>query len=842
MVLNTLLFPLSLHAQDVTETPTPTQTIVQQDNQTSTPAPTPTPEGTAITTGDAGSSASSDNNVNINQTPIDGTVQGGSCGANVSVGCPIDATNEAIVQQDTSAQSNSGNNTATTEASSVINTGDAGAAATSANTINENVVVATGEASSTPEATSESDLNRNQITINNDGTLTNQTTANGTSGENQNSASQTSIDTGSALALANQFNLLNGNVIGSNFEFIVINIAGQYLGDIDINALWLALTEALNSSKTDSVENNNLQTDVNLANKAEVNVQSQAVAVSGSNTSQGEQTAINTGNSLAISNILNIINLNVIGSTFLLPVINIFGTLNGNIILPSQERFLNNSNHAGGGEVDITNLVRLNTQIDSNADSGTNTQQGSDLNLQTGDAYAEGTSTNYLNTNILGSNWYRVLINNFGLWLDNPNGTTDKTLVQGPQDDQNNNDRSGSKITIFNFADVTALAQAFALSGRNQTKSDSSIINTGWAGSLANIFNLINTNVIGSNFVMPLITVFNTWQGDIQYAYPDLAVSINANENTAHKGDTVTYTVAYKNQGNDLAKNSSLQVLLPEGESYNNAKILNLSLGNISPGAAGSFSFQTALNQPNSSTTEFTTLAQVTSSDTESDTSNNSSSTTVTLADPNNSAQVSNALPVLEVNSSTNIGEYVYPGDIVTFTVIVKNTGEGTSRSTLLHQGIFRPDGQQVAYNEFRLADINPGDSRKLTFGLTIPAQAPAGDYTSVIYSEAKADNGESVTSNNSSNSIMIKGKFLNFAGSVQAAEGKVKGSFIRNANVMASNQTYSLNYWLDALVLVLIAGWLLEMNKERVQLFLAMRHEEKEPADDADSLPFYFF
>jgi len=139
--------------------------------------------------------------------------------------------------------------------------------------------------------------------------------------------------------------------------------------------------------------------------------------------------------------------------------------------------------------------------------------------------------------------------------------------------------------------------------------------------------------------MMPIISLFNSWEGDLEYAYPDLTISISADKNEVKKDDVINYTVSFQNKGKDVAKNGNIQTNLPEGEEFtqgdskvqNSGRVLNLSLGTVSPNTGGTFSFQTKLNNINAGQNEFTTVAYITSSDVESDSSNNSSSATKTL-------------------------------------------------------------------------------------------------------------------------------------------------------------------------------------------------------------------
>ncbi len=790
-----------------------------------------------LQTGDANSQAQSENVVNVNITQVEGSVEGESCGADVSLECSVETQNQAQVEQETGAESTSGENEAQSPDQSIIETGDSTSTSQSENILNLNIIEATEEGGLAIEENGEENNGETKVDIENEAELVASSSAESTSGLNENSAEETLIETGDSAALSSLFNLINTNIIGSNFRFIILDIEGYYEQDIDLNQIWLELEKGELSE-----ENANKLTDIFLKNIANVQVYSSATSTSGGNETESYGSEILTGDSLAASNMVNIINLNVIGSTFFIPIINIFGTFKGNIILPSKERF-NSSATAGNGinenEIDITNIVEIESDSNSDSLSGGNEQEGIELLLATGDSESQSTSTSYLNLNILLSNWYKIFINNFGAWFGNYSlfGLNDQVKMaqysveesDGLEINSLEEDDESSNIEIYNQAKVRAESQALSISGNNKAKSLMSLMTTGFAKSFSNIFNLINTNIIGSRFMMPIITLFNSWEGDVEYAYPDLSISISADKKEVKKNDTINYTVSFQNKGKDVAKNANIQTVLPAAEEFtqgdsqvqSSGRVLNLSLGTVNPNNGGSFSFQTTLNNIDSGQNEFTTVAYITSSDVESDNSNNSSSATKTLETESES---DNRLPQLGLTAKANTGEYVNAGDTVTFEVDVKNHGEGVSKETFVYQTIVNESGQQVSYTEINLGDINSHNQTNVSFGIKIPNSASSGVYRSYITAEGKANDGSSHSSNTAENAIPVKGKFLNFAGNVDALENNVKGSFKGKPNKESNEGANYLPYLLAAL---LIGFWFIDLNKDKI-LAISKRRKMK--------------
>src|SRR3990172_4945064 len=134
IIFNSVFLPVA-YAEEVSETenpvnqePSPTpETTSETQTQSNPPAPTETPAPTSeITTGDAGSLASSDNTVNYTETTTEGDVATGDCSVDVNVECNPSTSNDAEVNGETAATSTSGGNGITDASGNAeIGTGDA---------------------------------------------------------------------------------------------------------------------------------------------------------------------------------------------------------------------------------------------------------------------------------------------------------------------------------------------------------------------------------------------------------------------------------------------------------------------------------------------------------------------------------------------------------------------------------------------------------------------------------------------------------------------------------------------------------------------------------------------
>ena len=161
-------------------------------------------------------------------------------------------------------------------------------------------------------------------------------------------------------------------------------------------------------------------------------------------------------------------------------------------------------------------------------------------------------------------------------------------------------------------------------------------------------------------------TNFNVVAG----GYVDVGVVKQANATTVYLGDLVNWTITVTNHGNIQATNVVLKDFLPNGLIFVNASSNaynivngNWTIGNLDAGASVILTITTKVNKTGS----ITNVANVT---TESEDIN-----------PNNNVD-NDTIEVLFVDvgitKTVNVTE-VHPGDLVTWTITVKNYGTGLS-------------------------------------------------------------------------------------------------------------------------------------------------------------------
>lgn len=396
------------------------------------------------------------------------------------------------------------------------------------------------------------------------------------------------------------------------------------------------------------VSNNNIATVANVLDLS---------AISGQNTAVGGDGVVNTGNASVTANLFNLINTNLIGNNFWFGVFNIFGEQNGDLILPYELQFLqteketetetegvaainqnagvNSQNLAVASESDITkvnnnNEATVTNDVDLLADSGTNTAGvGGSAEIKTGDASTKVDIRNFVNTNIFGGKFVFLLINVFGQWqgmLLNWWGKTETSngsvlavgqLPPAPQPtedgsvtatNQNTGDNSQNlaeassttslEVTNNNQATLTNEIKGEAISGQNDVYGDSGKVQTGNSSVVANIANFVNTNIVGNNFFFGIINIFGKFTGNILFPRPDLELSKSVDKNTAAPGETLTYTITYKNIGRVWAKDVVITDNFPAGINFVSAsnggvfeggKVI-WKIAKINPGEVGGLS------------------------------------------------------------------------------------------------------------------------------------------------------------------------------------------------------------------------------------------------------------
>lgn len=369
-----------------------------------------------------------------------------------------------------------------------------------------------------------------EIDNENEAIIQNETASESSTGENE---SSDSIATQDATSETDQFNDINKNFVGENYEEYINNIYGNYEGDIDLLKKFVDILE-----KSKEVQPKELT--VNNENSADVDNYASAAATTGENFIRNacQDANINTGDADAIVNIINFVNRNYTGDNWFFAAVNIFGNWKGNLIVPGKE------------DIDFLNTVQPSIDANNNNDLilkniiETDASSGGNLSKKTeaGDVSPESNVENQVNLDKTGSNWFFLMINNMGNWTgevlncDDEGGENNIYNYDFGVLDQESVDFLGSlTVNNFNQADIENNAIAVADTGNNQISGQKGKIKTGDAMAIANIFNLINNNIVGNNWFFGIVNVMGTWDGNLMFGYSKNDDNKDEEEDHHHK-------------------------------------------------------------------------------------------------------------------------------------------------------------------------------------------------------------------------------------------------------------------------------------------------------------------
>lgn len=548
--------PLAMAQTVPTDTPTPTPTV---DPNTVTPTPDPTTVTPTI-----------DPNTNPTVTPTP-TVD-------------ITATNSGTVNNNSQSTAISGDN-----------------AVLSASTSADPQATPPADAAVTPTDTP------NQNTNNDPNNPTNAPNTSATPTPDQGNGN-TIINTGNAVAVTNTDNSINTNSINSQFVNQTINIFVTQNGNLDLSVPLNIVSQLI-------TQQNNVSPQINI----QMNVDNSYAVVSntivnsansGDNSATGSgQLIINTGNAYSVVALTNKVNFTIVDSVVHVITINIFGTLNGNIILPD----LSHSTvcQGCGLSASIVNTATVDNNVSSTAVSGQNTATipaSGSATITTGNAVSVVNIDNIVNTNVIGMPFEHLFINAFGLWNGSflgwggfaPQVGGRSYAFNGIFPNGANTDcpNCSNNIAIQNTATVTNNVVSSANTGGNSTTGGDSSIKTGNAYSAVQLLNFVNANFIRTFGFFGFINIFGHFNGSIGNAEAfvtptpspeptvlaaatttdpvactttgDPAIATKLSDNVGlyvNPGDTVLFYVRIKNTGpNDLQSEKVKLVLSTNGK------------------------------------------------------------------------------------------------------------------------------------------------------------------------------------------------------------------------------------------------------------------------------------
>lgn len=564
---------------------------------------------------------------------------------------PARADNENATTTDGATGANAGEVVATSsndgtgglhDVGGTILTGDATASTSVDNTLNINDADPDTACDPTSAVDDERCTNSSTIlaTSTNDALVANFSTSTASTGENiaQGGEGLATVVTGNAFAFANVINLINTNIFNSTGLLLFLNqIFSTGLDLRDYNLSYFFDGEAGSSPTTNQETGEEQCTLLTCLNSSTLTVESGNTATvtntvivradAGNNvaTTSGDGGAeIATGDAYAAANVVNLVNTNIINSSYLLVSFNNFGDLDGDITLPGGSFFMDL--FARGGSAPEMNSSSYGVYNDNtgtttgtttvNADTGqnlaTSTGEGHGV-IATGDAYSQATEFTDLNQNYVGGTSAFFMFRVLGEWAGSVKSLPDglsfykmydvankdgiystSTLVlvtneevdeegvpqgdaEGLQDPDgtpaaNCDEDEGPVNNCFNSSNFIASSTNTATVENNidvaaNTGSSTAItedgvahIISGDAYAIANVVNIINTNIVGRNWIFALFNVLGNWNGDISFGKSALALAAQAvAPSTVAPGAAVDYKFTITNNGDRDADDITLK-------------------------------------------------------------------------------------------------------------------------------------------------------------------------------------------------------------------------------------------------------------------------------------------
>ncbi len=755
----------------------------------------------SIVTGEAVAEVESNNEVNNNSGKTTGTVDG----CQLEIDCSNQNNNQANLEVENNSVATTGENQSSNDNDTEINidTGGATAGTTNQNQVNTNNL----EVATTIIDTSEEEIKSEveKIENNNQAEVTTENESLATTGENETitSKANVSVNSGEANAYANVINLINTNVVGTNLGIYLINNFDQEWANLDLNQMWLKLMAGEGAMIIEAGSNDEKMVIISNKNLANLNNVVTVVATSGNNTVVGgDEVLIVTGKATAVANVINLVNTNLVGGQFFIGVINVLGENLGDIVLPNPEKFQTReiSGNSDGSVTINNNQAVLNNTVVTDSNSGNNATinvNNSTIETGTAQAYSNDLSVINLNAEVNNQMWLQLNV------LGESSGKIYNWSFPGSVEDISNNQllfvlnedgclncqNENDLIINNNIAQVNNSILVTADSGGNQISgANNGTINSGSAWSIANLTNLINVNVWGSDWFWGMINVLGNWKGDIIFAYPDLTVGLSADKKGGQSGEEIIYLINYSNLGYEIANEADLEIDLPKELIYvaDNSGLplvregnkLKWKINNLAANTNNSFNLTAKLDGLEKKDVQVEILAMVQTKTTESNLNNNQSVWATIIWYPiiekreqneESKNNVSDRQTKIVLEAKNNVNNYVLPNDTVTFLIEVKNVGEGKMKEAILIHQIFDEQGNLWSENGLYLGDIEINRAGKMDFGMVM--SEAGGKYTTKTWIVGLDENNNEVSSNVAETNFWVKRKIVLERGQVLGAE-----------------------------------------------------------------------
>lgn len=334
--------------------------------------------------------------------------------------------------------------------------------------------------------------------------------------------------TGNASSVATIVNNVNSSMASNSNQQaaqFVSNVMGDVNGDIMLQPMLLkAMLEAAAQKPTDATVK--ATTDTAITNDISLSAKSGDATVA-KNGSAGDATS---GNANTVANVLNIVNSMIAANQSFIGTINIYGNLNGDILIAPD--FIPNLLASNGESGEASKAVGT---ASITSDNNTSVVNNIALAAKTGEALVSGNTAagsatsgtattntvifNLTNHEVVASNSLLVFVNVLGRWVgvivDAPAGATAAAIG----DNVTQNKLTPTPNLVIDAVNTTAITNNIDLSSvsGNATVARNTLGGnalTGNATASANVANIVGNNIgLSGWFGVLYINVFGSWVG-----------------------------------------------------------------------------------------------------------------------------------------------------------------------------------------------------------------------------------------------------------------------------------------------------------------------------------------
>lgn len=459
------------------------------------------------------------------------------------------------------------------------------------------------------------------------------------------------------------------------------------------------------------------------------------------------------------------------------------------MIMPEKtffEKLLGLGSSQDSDDISITNQneVALENNANSQSDSGNNIGEGGNTSISTGSSQASTNIANFVNQNIYDSNNLFILIRVHGQWTGNvyglPQGATwhednGQIIVEGSggagADGENagissNGGYDDVSISNTNNAIIKNNVNVFALTGSNKVVSLNGNANifTGNANAGANVVNLVNTNIIGRNWVFALINIFGNWTGNLTFGQPDLFVGGNVkvnnqdndfNHHDPQLGDSLDYEFTIINRGDAPAtgvsfksQHSKTQVINDPGTGSQNEDQLEWYFGTLTPGESRTVNYGAAVNYANPpGYSNLTTIAYAAGNEPDANLQDNTEIIAFRAYRQEQSngpipttAQGQPKITLAKTNDATGP---IQPNEQIKFTIKLKNEGQASAYDIVIKDKLYNSQNELVNEETWVLGEVFAGEEIVMDYTIELSEDAVPGKYENKVFAEGY-DSGNS--------------------------------------------------------------------------------------------------